>query len=163
MEQEAATVRWDFLENQADACGVVTRHMALVFLNGPARALVGDGWFQRRCWDVFPVWEGGCAGRCPAVRSIASGCEDGASEDGIVYCEERLDVGSEDPLVLGVAVIRLPASLEFGEGGLLLLRPKSCEREEEGVFRRELIADATGILEVVRSRVREAICPLAES
>ncbi len=151
MDQNSAERRWGFLEDRADACGVVTRRMKLVFLNAPARSLVPDDWFRSRCWDAFPVWNGGCAASCPAVRAVATGCAGEDAEEGIVYCEEKLDVGGDGPLVLGAAVISLPEGQPLRERGLLLLRPKvSVSGTDE--FRRGLIADAVALSTIARER-----------
>ena len=97
MESDGPAAFWSFLEDQADACAVVTRRMNVLYLNAPARSLVPKDWFGKRCWAVFPVNDAFCAARCPAIRAVSR-------SDEIVYCEEKLDLGEDAPLlVLGVA------------------------------------------------------------
>ncbi len=126
-------VRWSFLEEESDACCVVTRRMEVVYLNATARSLVRADFFGRRCWEVFPVGGGACAARCPAVRAVSQA-------DAIVYCEETVQVAGQ-PVTLGVAVIPLRTAPAGPDRGLLLLRPKTAGRSDEA-FRDELLAYA---------------------
>lgn len=133
MEEAEIIVRWSFLEEVPDACSVVSRRMELLYLNATARSLVSPDWFGSRCWQVFPVEDGSCASRCPAVRAV------NRSED-IVYCEETI-YPDEALVTLGVAVIPLGTTHEHGERSILLLRPKRAGICEDA-FRRELLEDA---------------------
>ncbi len=132
-EQQLAS-RWHFLEQAGDACAVVTRRMEVLYLNAAARVLVPSEWFGRRCWEVFPVAEEGCAARCPAIRAVSN------AED-IAYCEETLVAPDGITQNLGVAVIPLRIAGAEGEQAILLLRPKA-PGEPEDILRRELLRRA---------------------
>ncbi len=136
--REDNPMRWSFLEEESDACCVVTRRMELVYLNATARSLVRADFFGRRCWEVFPVGGGACAARCPAVRAVSQA-------DAIVYCEETVQVAGQ-PVTLGVAVIPLRTAPAEPDRGLLLLRPKTAGRSDE-TFRDELLAYARRLME----------------
>jgi hypothetical protein len=129
----AMAARWQFLEQNSDACSVITRRMELLYLNTAARALTPSQWFGRRCWQVFPVADQSCAARCPVVQAF-----DQSSD--ILYCEETVYPAGQPPLVLSVAVIPLPT--RTGETGqaLLMLRPKTGG---ELSARAQLLADAS--------------------
>lgn len=132
MTESAQESRWGVLDDESDACAVVTRRMEVVYLNSVAESLVPEGWLGQRCWEVFPVKDRSCVSRCPAVQAISSGAR-------IAYCEETVYPGGV-PLVLGVAVVPLPDAGD-GEGALLILRPKDGS-VADGVFRRRLLATA---------------------
>lgn len=144
--ERSLRARWRFLEAEKDACCVVTRRMEVVYLNEAARSLVPEPWFGSRCWEVFPVGEGACAGRCPAVRWVAASAADG-------YCEEVLSVHGR-PLVLGVAVLLLQRR-ESPERSLLVLRPRG-EEDPEG-FRERLLADGRRLRARADGRARPEI------
>jgi hypothetical protein len=54
LEDESA-LRWGFLEDNPDACAVVSDRMELIYMNQPARELVSESWFGRRCFEIFPT------------------------------------------------------------------------------------------------------------
>ncbi len=130
--------RWRFLEDERDACSVVTRRMEVVYLNAAARALVPSEWFGSRCWEVFPVGDESCAARCAAVSAVSKA-------DELIYCEETLHAADGSPIPLGVAVIPLHSAVLEGERALLLLRPKTHGRSADR-FRRDLLEEAGRLL-----------------
>ena len=135
--QERLARRWRFLESERDACCVVTRRMAVVYVNTAARPFVPLGWFGGRCWEIFPVGKKSCASRCPAVRAVSDA-------DEIVYCEETLYSPAGSPISLGVAVIPVRVSGADGERAILLLRPKSAATSEE-LFQQEILERAMNL------------------
>jgi len=152
LDQLGVTARWVFLETLADACAVVTSGMEILYLNRAAREIVGAGWFLSRCWDVFPVWGGGCSARCPAVQAVRGACAEVADGDEFVYCEERLDLGRGEPIPLGVVVIGVDDHPLSRERGLLVLRPRRSN-EDAVAFRSDLLDAAAEILVTVRSKL----------
>lgn len=132
--QQRIAHRWSSLEEERDACIVVSRRMEVLYANAAARALVSPEWFACRCWEVFPVAEEGCAARCSAIRAVSK------AED-IAYCEETLDARDGSRQSAGVAVIPLRLAGSDGEQGILLLRPRASGMDEES-FRRELLKHA---------------------
>ena len=46
LEDEGALL-WGFLEDEVDACAVVSSRMEFVYLNRPARQLVPEEWFAK--------------------------------------------------------------------------------------------------------------------
>lgn len=122
--------RWGFLDDEPDACCVLTRRMEVIYLNAAARALVpgfeeGSAWFGQRCWDVFPAREG-CATGCPAVQSVARG-----TIREIEYCEESVYPEDGTPIVLDVAIVPLTAVRHDGGAAVLVLRPKDTKESLE--------------------------------
>ncbi len=124
---------WRFLEETPDPCAVIGADMKLVYLNGPARSLVGPDWFGKPCWEVFPVADQNCAASCPAVRAISGGCQ-------ISYCEEKICAADKPPSHLAVAIVPLPAARDQNPGAILLMRPKPGDEETQ--FRSRLMDDA---------------------
>ena len=137
MQKNEMSVRWRFLEEELDPCGVVSREMEVHYLNAAGRALVPVHWFGRRCWQVFPVGEEGCASRCPAVQAVRNSSE-------IVYCQEHLYPGGGTSLKLGIAVIPLEKPRKDGERAILLFRSKDTEVSEDA-FRGTLLKDAENL------------------
>ncbi len=141
LEDESA-LRWGFLEENPDACAVVSDRMELVYMNAPARQLVSRAWFGRRCFEIFPTANDLCAFRCPTMAAVHESRE-------ILYCEETLR-GPEGPArELGVAVIpleQLEGTNRDGARALLLFRPK-------GEVTKEILLDvARGLRERTGSR-----------
>ena len=81
MLQEESALRWGFLEQEKDACAVVSDRMELVYMNEPARRLVPLDWFGRRCFEVFPTANDLCAIGCLTRTAVHEAHE-------ILYCEE---------------------------------------------------------------------------
>lgn len=129
--RERLALRWEFLEKQSDACSVVTGRMEVIYVNSPARSMVGSGWFGCRCWEVFPVGDESCAARCPAVKAVHRGND-------IVYCEETISAPDGSPMTLGVAVIPVRDAGGEGERAVLLLRPRPAGISEPAFLREVL-------------------------
>lgn len=125
LEDESA-LRWGFLEEDSDACAVVSDRMELVYMNASARQLVSRDWFGRRCFEIFPTANELCAFRCPTMTAVHESRE-------ILYCEERLRGPDGPTRELGVAVIPLAGISRDGARALLLLRPKA-EITEQGLL-----------------------------
>ena len=122
LEDESA-LRWGFLEDNPDACAVVSDRMELIYMNEPARKLVSESWFGRRCFEIFPTANDLCAFHCPTMTAVHQ------SHD-ILYCEETLRAPSGPVRELGVAVIPLEGMSQEEARSLLLLRPKSESTQE---------------------------------
>lgn len=122
LEDESA-LRWGFLEDNPDACAVVSDRMELVYMNEPARKLVAESWFGRRCFEIFPTADDLCAFHCPTMTAVHQ------SHD-ILYCEEVLRTPGGPVRELGVAVIPLEGISRDEARSLLLLRPKSESTRE---------------------------------
>ena len=122
LEDESA-LRWGFLEDNPHACAVVSDRMELIYMNQPARKLVSESWFGRRCFEIFPTANDLCAFHCPTMTPVHQ------SHD-ILYCEETLRAPSGPVRELGVAVIPLEGMSQDEARSLLLLRPKSESTRE---------------------------------
>ena len=122
--QDEDLLRWGFLEENDDACAVVSDRMELVYLNEPARALVPEEWFGRRCFEVMPTANDVCAFNCPTVAAVHDSHE-------ILYCEEVLKSPDGSTQKLGVAVIPLLGMSGDEARALLLLRAKEAATEDE--------------------------------
>lgn len=122
--QDEGLLRWGFLEETGDACAVVSDRMELVYLNEPARALVPEEWFGRRCFEVMPTANDVCAFNCPTVAAVHDSHE-------ILYCEEVLKTTDGSTRKLGVAVIPLLGMSGDEARAVLVLRPKDDDTEPE--------------------------------
>ena len=98
--RDETALRWSFLEDERDACVVVSERMELIYVNTAARGLMPDGWFGKRCFEVLPVAGETCAFHCPKIRAVNEAAE-------IVYCEESVCAGGNDCAVFGVGLIPL--------------------------------------------------------
>ena len=126
--------RWEFLEQQKDACAVVSERMEVLYLNEAGRALTLPDWYAKRCFEVLPNVDGQCAWHCPTITAVSNARE-------ITYCEETLGPAGGPSVTLGTAVIPMEHSEEDGAKALLLFRRKSGEADQQQ-FREELLADA---------------------
>lgn len=133
LEDESA-IRWEFLENERDACAVVSERMELLYLNGPGRALTLPHWFAKRCFEVLPNPDEHCAWHCPTITAVSKA-------EVITYCEEALTPSAGATLTLGTAVIPLEHTAEDGAKALLMFREKISGAGEER-FREQLLNDA---------------------
>ncbi|MFQ5760149.1 MAG: hypothetical protein ACE5HM_04150 [Acidiferrobacterales bacterium] len=133
--RDEAAVRWGFLEDETDACAVVSERMELVYLNTLARILTPPQWFAKRCFEVLPTTDEQCAWQCPTIAAVHQ------AED-ITYCEESLHGDDASVVILGTAVIPVARVREDESRALLLFRHKdeSCDEAE---FRKELLEDAS--------------------
>jgi hypothetical protein len=139
MIEDESALRWGFLEDDQDACAVVSDRMELVYMNDPARKLVSQDWFGRRCFEIFPTANDLCAFKCPTMAAVHEAHE-------ILYCEETLRAPGGPVRELGVAVIPLDGMSKDEARALLLLRPKSEVTEEA------LLSEARTLRERVASR-----------
>lgn len=127
-------IRWEFLEDQDDACAVVSERMELLYLNEAGRALTLPDWFAKRCFEVLPNRDEHCAWHCPTITAVGNAEE-------ITYCEEALAAADGTSVTLGTAVIPMEHSAEDGAKALLLFRRKGTESEQK-YFQEKLLADA---------------------
>ena len=139
--RDEEALRWCFLEEERDACVVVSERMELVYINAAGRALVPGEWFGKRCFEVLPVVDETCAFHCPKIRAVSEAID-------VVYCEETIGSGAGDRVVLGVGLIPLGSRGDDPARAVLLLRDKG-ESGEESDFRAQLLLDA----ETVRRRI----------
>ena len=72
-------IRWEFLEQESDACAVVSERMELLYLNEAGRALTLPDWFAKRCFEVLPNRDEHCAWHCPTITAVSEA-------DAITYC-----------------------------------------------------------------------------
>ena len=131
-----AALRWSRLEDEREACVVVSDRMDLVYINMAARELVPGEWFGKRCFEVLPIVDKACAFHCPKIRAVNESVD-------VVYCEETVFVG-ETPTVFGVGLIPLGPSSGNHARAVLLLRAKG-ESVEESAFRAQLLTDAKSL------------------
>lgn len=133
--RDEAVMRWAFLEDETDACAVVSVRMELVYLNASGRILTPPQWFAKRCFEMLPVADEQCAWQCPTIAAVHQ------AED-ITYCEEALHGDDASVVILGTAVVPLGRGREDGVRALLLFRHKdeSCDEAE---FRKRLLEDAS--------------------
>lgn len=123
MLEDESALRWGFLEEDPDACAVVSDRMELVYMNAPARALVSRDWFGRRCFEIFPTANELCAFHCKTMTAVHEAHE-------VLYCEETLRSPKGDQRELGVAVVPLEGISGDEARALLLMRPKEDSDEE---------------------------------
>lgn len=133
LEDENA-IRWEFLEEESDACAVVSERMELLYLNEAGRALTLPDWFAKRCFEVLPNRDERCAWHCPTITAV------GEAEE-ITYCEEALAPADRPSVTLGTAVIPMEHSAEDGAKALLMFRRKSAGSDQQS-FQEKLLADA---------------------
>jgi len=141
--QDATALRWSRLEDEREACIVVSDRMELVYINRAARELVPGEWFGKRCFEVLPIVDEACAFHCPKIRAVNESVE-------VVYCEETLLAGS-DRKVFGVGLIPLGPGGDDRARAILLLRAKG-QSIEERAFRAQLLADATSLARRIATR-----------
>ena len=135
--QDAAALRWSRLEDERDACVVVSDRMELVYINSAARALVPREWFGKRCFEVLPTVDRECAFHCPKIRAVNESVD-------VVYCEEAVFVGNGDRKIFGVGLIPLGPERDDRARAVLMLRDKG-QSVEESAFQRQLLTDAKSL------------------
>jgi hypothetical protein len=135
--QDKTALRWNRLEDEREACVVVSDRMELVYINSAARELVPGEWFGKRCFEVLPTVDEACAFHCPKIRAVTESVD-------VVYCEETVFVGNNDRRVFGVGLIPLGPGSDDPARAILLLRAKE-ESVEEGPFRAQLLTDAKSL------------------
>ena len=139
--KDEMALRWSFLEDEDDPCVVVSQRMEFVYVNSAARALVPDGWFGKRCFEVLPIVDENCAFHCPKIEAVNEASE-------VAYCEETVFSGATESAVLGVGLIPLGASRDDQARAVFLLRDKRGSADESD-FKEHLLHDA----ERVRQRI----------
>ncbi len=135
--QDKAALRWSHLEDEREACVVVSDRMELVYINAAALELVAGEWFGKRCFEVLPIVDEACAFHCPKIRAVKESVD-------VVYCEETVLMGNNDRRVFGVGLIPLGPGSEDHARAVLLLRAKGASVEEHA-FRAQLLTDAKGL------------------
>lgn len=141
--QDESALRWNLLEDEPDACIVVSERMELVYLNGAARRLVPADWFGRRCFEVLPVADEMCALHCPKIAAVSESSE-------VVYCEEttRLSGGAT---TYGVGLIPLGTGRKDEARAVFVLRRKDPDAGADE-FKAQLLSEAGHL----RSRIAKA-------
>ena len=142
--QDKTALRWSRLEDEREACVVVSDRMELVYINTAARELVPGEWFGRRCFEVLPIVDEACAFHCPKIRAVNESVD-------VVYCEETVFVGKSDRRVFGVGLIPLGPGSDDHARAVLLLRAKGAS-VEESTFRAQLLTDAKSLARRIASR-----------
>lgn len=135
--QDETALRWGFLEDESEACVVVSDRMELVYINAAGRTLVPAHWFGKRCFEVLPVVNESCAWHCPTILAVSESVK-------IVYCEETVLSPSGSILRLGVGAIPVATGALDPAKSVLLLRPKEAGCDED-TFRRDLLLEAEGV------------------
>jgi hypothetical protein len=135
--QDRTALRWSRLEDEREACVVVSDRMELVYINTAARELVPGEWFGKRCFEVLPIVDEVCLFHCPKIRAVNESVD-------VVYCEETVFAGNNDRRVFGVGLIPLGSGSDDYARAVLLLRAKG-ESVDEGAFRVQLLTDAKSL------------------
>lgn len=143
--QDETALRWGFLEEEPEACVVVSERMELVYINAAGRVLVPVHWFGKRCFEVLPVVNERCAWDCPTIRAVSESVQ-------VVYCEEVMRSQSGSVLQLGVAAIPVVTGGPDPAKAVLLLRRRG-ERRDEDEFRRELLKEAESMRERIAAHL----------
>ena len=138
--QDENAIRWAFLEQESDACAVVSERMELLYLNEAGRALTLPDWFAKRCFEVLPNRDEHCAWHCPTITAVSDAQE-------ITYCEEALSPADGAPMTLGTAVIPL-------EHAGVLLEDRAGERSEQSALRPQ---SASGLRDAPRGATDRAL------
>ena len=142
--QDKTALRWSRLEDEREACVVVSDRMELVYINTAARELVPGEWFGKRCFEVLPIVDEACAFHCPKIQAVNESVD-------VVYCEETVFVGTNERRVFGVGLIPLGPGGDDRARAVLLLRAKG-EAVEESAFRASLLTDAKSLARRITSR-----------
>ena len=143
--RDETALRWNFLDEEADPCIVVSERMELVYINAAAQTLVPQEWFGKRCFEVLPVVDETCAFHCPKIEAVN---DPATTSPTVAYCEETLYKGNLDRLVLGVGLIPLGRAQSDRARAVFVLRTKDNAADEK-TFETQLLRDA----EDVRTRV----------
>jgi len=132
--QDKTALRWSFLEDEREACVVVSNRMELVYINKAARELVPGEWFGKRCFEVLPIVDEACAFHCPKIRAVNESVD-------VVYCEEAVLVGNGERKVFGVGLIPLAPGGDDHARAVFLLRAKEGPVNDDQ-FRTQMLTDA---------------------
>ncbi|MDH3715813.1 MAG: PAS domain-containing protein [Gammaproteobacteria bacterium] len=131
--KEETSLRWGFLDQESEACAVVTTRMELLYLNFACQSLVPVDWFSRRCFEVLPHEDALCALDCPTIHAVQTAEE-------ITVCEETLRFDDGRAATLGTAVIPLRKSDDRAKA-VLLFRTRDPASDTD-VFTSQLLSDA---------------------
>ena len=143
--QDQTAFRWSRLEDEREACVVVSDRMELVYMNAAARTLVPGEWFGKRCFEVLPTVDEACALHCPTIRAVNDSVE-------VAYCEETLSGENNLRRVFGVGLIPLGPGGDDRARAIFLLRAKGAS-VDEGAFRAQLLTDARSLARRMASRL----------
>jgi hypothetical protein len=142
-QQDSSGLRWSRLEDEREACVVVSDRMELVYINTAARELVPGEWFGKRCFEVLPTVDQACAFHCPKIRAVNESVE-------VVYCEEDVMLGRSNRMVFGVGLIPLGPGGDDRARAILLLRAKGAS-VDESAFRTQVLTEAKSLAQRVAS------------
>lgn len=131
--KEETSLRWNFLDQQPEACAVVTTRMELLYLNYACQSLVPVDWFSLRCFEVLPHEDALCALDCPTIHAVQTAEE-------ITVCEETLRFDDGRAAALSTAVIPLRETDDRAKAVLLFRANDPTIDADE--FRSRLLADA---------------------
>ena len=140
--QDKTALRWSCLEDEREACVVVSDRMELVYINTAARELVPGEWFGKRCFEVLPIVDEACAFHCSKIRAVHESVD-------VVYCEETIGKGETGGPNFGVGLIPLGPTGAGRARAVLLLRAK--DGSEEKAFQAQLVLDAKGLAKRIAS------------
>lgn len=134
--QDESDLRWCWLEEEPDACVVVSERMELIYVNTAGRELVSGDWFGKRCFETFPVADETCAFHCPKIHDVSESRE-------VVYCEEMVRPSGHGPDTFGVGLIPLGAN--DGRARAVFVMRKKEPGGNDTAFQAALLRDAEGI------------------
>ena len=143
--QDRTALRWSCLEDERDACVVVSERMELVYINSAARTLIPGEWFGKRCFEVLPTVDEACAFHCPKIRAVNESVD-------VVYCEETVLVGHDGRKVFGVGLIPLGPGSDDHARAVLLMRAQGGS-VEDSAFRAQLLIDAKDLARRIASQL----------
>jgi PAS fold len=141
--QDSTALRWSHLEDERDACVVVSDRMELVYINSAARELVPGEWFGKRCFEVLPTVDEACAFHCPKIRAVNESVD-------VVYCEETVLAGENGRRIFGVGLIPLVSSSDDHARAVFLMRAREPS-VEDSAFRDQLLTDAKSLAQRIAS------------
>jgi PAS fold len=141
--QDKTALRWSRLEDERDACVVVSDRMELVYINTAARKLVPGEWFGKRCFEVLPTVDEACAFHCPKIRAVNESVD-------VIYCEEMVAVGTNERRVFGVGLIPLGSGSDDHARAVFLMRAKEPS-VDDAAFRAQLLTDAKSLAQRIVS------------
>lgn len=134
--RDESDLHWCWLEEEQDACVVVSERMELIYVNSVGRDLVSGEWFGKRCFEAFPVIDETCAFHCPKINAVNESQE-------VVYCEEIVQHGLQEPATFGVALIPLGAN--DGRARAVLVMRRKGTNGNDGEFQAKLLRDAEDV------------------
>jgi hypothetical protein len=134
--QDKTALRWNSLEDERDACVVVSDRMELVYINTAARHLVPGEWFGKRCFEVLPTVDEACAFHCPKIRAVNESVD-------VIYCEETV-AEKDGQRVFGVGLIPLGSSNDDHSRAVFLMRAKD-RSVDDSAFRAQMLTDARSL------------------